>query len=88
MRFFLMLLNLFYMGTVLAATDVEDTLDISGCSLESAQVFKYPIDELPYAGELLSMTSSYNWSGATSSLLISQNVAQTAGTITKTLTRG
>ncbi len=85
MRFFLMLLNLLYVGTVLAATDTEDTLDISGCSLVSAQVFKYPVDGLPYSGQLLSMSSSYDWSGATSSLLISQNVAQTTGTITKTL---
>ncbi len=86
MRFLLMLLSLIYVGEGVAGTDSEDgTLDISGCSLDSAVVFKRPLDGLPYAGQLLSMSSSYDWSGALTSMLVARHVVQTTGVITKTL---
>ncbi len=85
MRCVLMLLSLFYVGWGVASTDSQDTLEISGCSLESAQVFKTPLAGLPYAGQLLSMSSPYDWSGAVSSISVTKHVSQTAGTITKTL---
>ncbi len=91
MRFFLMLLSLLFVGVGVASDDSEETessLDLSGCSLDSAQVFKYPLDGLPYAGQLLSMSSSYGWSGSDASMesiSVTDHVVQTIGSITRTL---
>ncbi|WP_456296668.1 polysaccharide deacetylase family protein [Vibrio sp. AK197] len=87
MRLFLVLLNLMYViyaGLAVAraeSKEIKNSIDLSACSLTSAQVFEYPVKGLPYASQLLSMSSSYGWDGAVSTLSVKDNVVQTTGTI-------
>ncbi len=57
----------------------------SDCSLSAKDVYAYPVEGLPNAKLLESMSSPYGWTGALSSLDVSKRVLKTTGTVSKVL---
>ncbi len=56
-----------------------------GCNISSSDIYAYPVEGLPTARQLESMSSTYGWSGSTSTLDVTDHVLKTVGTVTKTI---